>query len=126
MGRDVTLEQPLRGARGLVVAVACLLAAGGGAHAEQLLYSLDIPDGQGGVLQQSRINEAWETGEYFIDYPGGGPQLAMDTVEYNFGIPIDHYVLMDWVDFMEIINEVGGVDINGPEYAYDPAYSTCA
>lgn len=86
---------------------------------------VDIPDGEGGVLQQSRINEAWETGEYFIDYPGGGPQLAKDTVEYNFGIPIDHYVLMDWVDFMEIIDEIGGVEIDVPEYAYDPAYATC-
>jgi len=87
---------------------------------------VDIPDGEGGVMQQSRINEAWETGEYFADYPGGGPQLAMDTVEYNFGIPIDHYVLLDWTDFISIVNEVGGVDIDVPEYAYDPAYATCA
>ncbi len=60
MGRDVTLEQPLRGARGLVVAVACLLAAGGGAHAEQLLYSLDIPDGQAVTFEVP----------FWIEYPG--------------------------------------------------------
>ncbi|MEO7666048.1 MAG: LCP family protein [Dehalococcoidia bacterium] len=86
---------------------------------------VDIPDGEGGVSQGARINEAWEIGEYFADYPGGGPQLAKDTIEYNFGIPIDHYVLMDWVDFMDIVNEIGGIDIDVPEYAYDPAYATC-
>jgi LCP family protein required for cell wall assembly len=86
---------------------------------------VEFPDGEGGVLQESRINEAWETGEYFYDYPGGGPQLVKDTIEYNFDIPIDHYILMDWVDFIDIVNELGGVEVDVPEYAYDPAYSIC-
>ena len=60
------------------------------------------------------------------DYPGGGAGLIMDTIDNNFGIQIDHYMVMDWVDFMDIINELGGVDINVPEYAYDPAYADCS
>ena len=87
---------------------------------------VDIPSPNGGVYTKTRINEAYEMGEY--TYAGvfdGGPELAMETVEFNFGIPIDHWVLMDWEDFVAIINELEGIDINVPEYAYDPAYSTC-
>ena len=79
---------------------------------------------------ETRINEVYEMGQYGINgfrrgYPGGGPGLAMDTIKANFAIPIDHYILMDWTDFIDIINTLGGVDIDVPEYAYDPAYTIC-
>ena len=88
---------------------------------------VEIPDGEGGIYTETRVNEAYEIGEYLMSggYPGGGAQLAKDTIEHNFGIPIDHYVLMDWVDFIDIVNELGGVDVTIPEYAYDPAYTIC-
>jgi LCP family protein required for cell wall assembly len=82
---------------------------------------VQYPDGS-----EDRINVAWETGEFFGDYDGGGPQLAKDIVESNFGIPIDHYILMDWVDFIDIVNELDGVEVTVPEYAYDPAYTICS
>jgi LCP family protein required for cell wall assembly len=89
---------------------------------------VEIPDGSGGVFTQSRINEAYEFGEYTYlkGYPGGGPRLAIDTIQHNFGIPIDYYVLMNWASFIDIIDELGGIDVTIPEYAYDPAYSDCS
>lgn len=86
---------------------------------------VEIPDGNGGYIKD-RINVALETGQYtYQDYPGGGPGLAKDTVEHNFGIPIDYYVILDFNNFIDLINELGGIDVDVPEYAYDPIYSDC-
>jgi polyisoprenyl-teichoic acid--peptidoglycan teichoic acid transferase len=91
---------------------------------------VDIPDGHGGVYMQTRINEAYEMGQYGVNgfplgYHGGGPQLAMDTIKQNFGIPINYYVILNWANFIQIVDDLGGIDVTIPEYAYDPAYSTC-
>jgi LCP family protein required for cell wall assembly len=86
---------------------------------------VEIPDGAGGYVSD-RINVAWEMGEFTYDnYPGGGPGLAIDTIEHNFDIPIDHYVILDFADFKDLIDEVGGIDIDVPEYAVDYDYSDC-
>jgi LCP family protein required for cell wall assembly len=87
--------------------------------------ALEIPDGAGGYIT-NRVNVAWEMGEFTYEgYPGGGPGLAMDTIEHNFDIPIDHYVILDFADFKGLIDEVGGVDIDVPEYVADFSYSDC-
>lgn len=41
----------------------------------------------------------------------GGPQLVVDTIEYNFGVNIDHYVMVDFDMFTQIIDSLGGVDV---------------
>lgn len=41
----------------------------------------------------------------------GGPQLVVDTIEYNFGVDIDHYVMVDFNMFTEIIDNLGGVNV---------------
>lgn len=41
----------------------------------------------------------------------GGPQLVVDTIEYNFGVDIDHYVMVDFDMFTQIIDNLGGVDV---------------
>ncbi len=88
---------------------------------------VEIPDGSGGYVSD-RINVVWEMGEFTYDgYPGGGPGLIKDTIEdeRNFDIPIDHYVILDFQDFKDLIDEVGGIDIDVPEYAADYAYEDC-
>ncbi len=86
---------------------------------------VDIPDGAGGYIQD-RINVAYEMGHYtYDDYPGGGPGLAKDTIEKNFGIPIDYYVLLNFNNFVDLINEIGGIEVDVPAYAYDSAYNDC-
>ncbi len=87
---------------------------------------VEIPDGSGGYIKD-RINVAWELGEFtYDDYPGGGPGLAIDTIDHNFDIPIDHYVILDFADFIALVDEVGGVNIDVPEYVADSSYTDCA
>ena len=45
----------------------------------------------------------------------GGAQLVMDTIEYNYNIKIDHYMLVGFDMFKTIIDSVGGVDVEVTE-----------
>ncbi|TMB94303.1 MAG: hypothetical protein E6J42_11670 [Chloroflexi bacterium] len=90
--------------------------------------AVDIPDGSGGVVND-RINTAFERGE--MRKPGSGPGLAVETVEKMFkdeihqDVPIDYYVVLNFNNFIDIIDELDGIDVNVPEYVYDPAYNDC-
>lgn len=44
-------------------------------------------------------------------YSWGGPQLLIDTVELNFRIDIDRYVVVDFQSFKNAIDILNGVDI---------------
>lgn len=41
----------------------------------------------------------------------GGPQLVVDTIEYNFGVDIEDYVLVNFTMFTDIIDTIGGIDV---------------
>lgn len=45
----------------------------------------------------------------------GGAQMVMDTIEYNFNIKVDHYMLVDFTMFEDIINGLDGVDVEVTE-----------
>lgn len=72
---------------------------------------------------ENRINTANFYGDS-SKYPGGGPALAKKTVEYNFAIPIHYYVLVDFDGFRNIIDTLGGIEIDVPEPIDDPEYPT--
>ena len=42
----------------------------------------------------------------------GGAKLTMDTVEDCFNVQVDHYVRINFNSFVQIVNAVGGVDID--------------
>ena len=70
---------------------------------------------------EDRINKAYYNGER-DGYPGGGPALAMRTVQYNLGIPVHFYAQVDFSGFRDIIDTLGGIDIYVPEAINDPTF----
>ncbi len=44
-------------------------------------------------------------------YTQGGPKLTIQTIEANFGIKVDRYAVVDFKSFKNIIDTLGGVDI---------------
>jgi polyisoprenyl-teichoic acid--peptidoglycan teichoic acid transferase len=62
-----------------------------------------------GTGGQNRINAA------FTDGPG---QLVR-TIEQHFGIPIHHYVLIDFDGFQAIVDALGGIDVRFPHPSRD-------
>ncbi len=68
-----------------------------------------------------RINQANYYGEIY-EYPGGGQALAVQTVEALLGVPIDYYVAVNFDAFVEVVDLIGGIDIDVPEAIDDPNY----
>ncbi len=54
----------------------------------------------------SRINTAYASGEG-SQLPGGGPGLAMKTVEQLLGVPVHYYAQVDFTTFTDLINIIG-------------------
>ena len=44
----------------------------------------------------------------------GGPSRVVKTIEQNFGIPINHYLLVDFNGFKAIVDALGGIRIDFP------------
>jgi LCP family protein required for cell wall assembly len=70
---------------------------------------------------EDRINTALFYGE-LKKYPGGGPALAKQTVEYNLGRRIHYYVIIDFAGFRKVVDTLGGIDICVPKVIDDPTY----
>ena len=66
---------------------------------------VNIPD-----FGYNRINTAYSLGENW-KLPGGGPGLAVRTVEDFLGIQIQYYAQIDFLTFERVIDEIGGVRI---------------
>jgi LCP family protein required for cell wall assembly len=49
----------------------------------------------------------------------GGPSLVIKTVKQLTGLPITHYVNLDFFGFRDIVDAMGGVWINIPQKIYD-------
>ncbi|MCL4562716.1 MAG: LCP family protein [Chloroflexi bacterium] len=61
-----------------------------------------------------KINTAYFLGEA-NHLPGGGPALAIKTVEDFLGVPINFYAQIDFQAFVDFIDAIDGVLINVPE-----------
>jgi len=71
-------------------------------------------------FEYGKINTAYPLGIAF-DIPGGGPALAMQTIESLLGVPIDYYAIIDFSAFEKFIDELGGVNVSVPaEIKVDP------
>ena len=65
-------------------------------------------------FKHGKINTAYYLGDAY-KLPGGGPGLAVDTVEQLLGVPINYYAQIDFGAFVRFIDEIGGVKINVTE-----------
>jgi LCP family protein required for cell wall assembly len=85
----------------------------------------DVP----GYSVPQRVNSAMVLGE--LEQVNYGPTLAMQTVQYNLGMRVHNYIVVDFQAVIEIIDILGGLDINVPydivdyeypdmNYGYDP------
>jgi len=99
-----------------------------------MLASLDPATGRIGVLsiprdlyvnipgynQLQRVNSAYVLGE--LRQPGYGPHLAMETVQYNLGMRIHDYLIVDFNAFITVIDAIGGIDVDVETTINDPQY----
>ncbi|MCJ7550531.1 MAG: LCP family protein, partial [Anaerolineae bacterium] len=99
-----------------------------------MLLTLDPVSRQAGVLSiprdlwvpipgysDGRINTAHFLGDLY-NYPGGGPALSAETVEYNLGVPIDYTVRVNFQAFVVMVDQIGGIDVYVETTIDDPLY----
>jgi LCP family protein required for cell wall assembly len=95
--------------------------------------AVDIPvDLESEAYFSDRINTAYVYGEN--QERGDGPKYAVKAVERfldsdyyddKTDVPINYYAVLNFNNFIEIVDELGGIDVNVPEYVWDPEYSDC-
>ncbi|KMY51864.1 LCP family protein [Peribacillus loiseleuriae] len=44
----------------------------------------------------------------------GGPQVTVDTVEHLLDIPVDYYVRMNFYAFIDVVDALGGIEVDVP------------
>lgn len=64
-------------------------------------------------IGENRINTAHFYAETQI--PGSGPRSTMDTIQQNFNIQVYYYVRIRFEDVKDIVDAMGGVNVNLPE-----------
>ncbi len=63
-----------------------------------------------GTGGEQRINSAFS----------GGPQQLVDTIQDSLGIPIHHYMEVDFAGFLGLVETIGGIDVEVAHPAFDP------
>ncbi|MBI4301137.1 MAG: LCP family protein [Chloroflexi bacterium] len=81
-----------------------------------------IPLSDGSTIYD-RINTAYVYGELKKE-PGGGASLLENAIEYNLGVKIHYYVIIDFQGFAKIIDTLGGIDVSLEKPLYDPQFPT--
>ena len=76
-----------------------------------------IPGGQ----REGKINTAHFLGEV-ERVPGGGPALAMQTVQAALDVPVQYYIRLNFSAFEQLIDLIGGIDLDIAETIDDPDY----
>jgi LCP family protein required for cell wall assembly len=87
----------------------------------------NMGNGQTSDPQQFKINEAFTLGSLYGDQATGAA-CTIKTLQQNTGVPIDHFVSINFGGFKDMVNALGGVQvctnqtINDPEsHLYLPA-----
>jgi LCP family protein required for cell wall assembly len=84
-----------------------------------LYVALPNLDAQG--VYEGRINTAYLYGEVY-DVPGGGVAEFKQTIELNFGIRVDRYVMVHFPAFIAAVDALGGIEVDVPRPIYDPQF----
>ncbi len=71
---------------------------------------IPIPGLEAQNIYEGRINAAYAYGELY-KLPGGGASELAATMEENFDLKIDHYVVVNFHAFARGVDAIGGVDI---------------
>lgn len=118
-----------------------ILGTGGGIHDGAdltdsiIVASLDSEDGLVSMLSiprdlfikddlvgDSRINQIYFSAKNYYKSSSEGLDHLKKKLEEIVGIPIHYYVKLDFKGFTEMIDAIGGIDIDVKETLYDPFY----
>jgi LCP family protein required for cell wall assembly len=104
VGSDIRTDGSVDGRRSDTIMVVRIDPAEESAVVLSLPRDLVVPIA--GTGEEARINSAYSLGT-----PEEGRQHLIDTITGNFGIPVNHYVEIDFQGFSRLVDSVGGVPL---------------
>ena len=88
-----------------------------------VLARIDAPNKQATLVSMQRDTQVelpgYGTQKLNAAYTFGGPPLAISTVSDIAGVGISHYVLIDMNGLQDVVNALGGIEVNVPMDIYD-------
>jgi len=96
---------------------------GGGQRSDTMLL-LRFVEGRAIMMSIPRdlylpIAETGGSAKINAAYGSGGPRRLILTVEQQLGVPIQHYMEIDFVSFAGLVDALGGITIDFPNPAFD-------
>lgn len=98
------------------------------------LFGVDSPEGKNGrsdsimiltideknnelklssIMRDSYVNiEGYGQDKITHAYAFGGPELAVNTLNQNFNLDIEHFITVDFTSLPKVIDKIGGIDLN--------------
>lgn len=110
-----------------IVVMGCDIRDGDRGRSDTLFVVMMEPGNKGASLlsipRDTRVKidgHGWDKINAAFAY--GGHQLTRDTTQQLLGIKLDNYVVLDFQGFKDLVDVIGGVDINVEKrmYYYDP------
>jgi len=78
---------------------------------------VEIPEIESHHVTKGKLNQAFlygNPGFGYYDGVGQGSGLLALTLKQNFGVQVDHYAAVNMQSFVQIVDTLGGIDINLP------------
>ncbi len=78
---------------------------------------VEIPGIAAHGITAALLNQAYfygTEGMGYYDHPARGAGLLALTLQHNFDLTVDHYVVMNMPTFRYLVNELGGIYVNVP------------
>lgn len=68
------------------------------------------------IMRDSYVDiPKYKTAKINAAFAKGGPELLMKTIEANFRLKLDKYIVVDFMGFEDIIDSVGGIEVDVSE-----------
>ena len=76
-----------------------------------------------GIPRDTRVKiPGYGSGKINTAHAKGGVPTASDTIETNLGVPVHYYVKANFSGLKQVVDAVGGVDVNNPTALADVEY----
>ncbi len=88
-----------------------------------MLVSLDLDAGTATLLSFPRdlyvFIPGWRVDRINVADAYGGPERVAQTILYNFGIEVDHTIMINFYGFTQVVDTLGGIDVKVEAYLHD-------
>ncbi len=88
-----------------------------------MLVSLDLESGIATLLSFPRdlyvFIPGWRVDRINVADAYGGPERVAQTILYNFGIEVDHTIMINFYGFTQVVDSLGGIDVKVEAYLQD-------